>query len=131
MFSAVVMVAVSAAGCGLSDASTRACSAGKALAARVNERIEEQIPRSRWLATVIVGEAKAVEPTFKELVAQADDEDVKAALTDLSKIFADFNRDVSPKLDDTFAGDHEFAGDVAQFKTALNDHTDKLNAACA
>ncbi|MET0135752.1 MAG: hypothetical protein ABW215_19400 [Kibdelosporangium sp.] len=120
-----VMVSVSAAGCGgLSEASTQACSEGKASAAHAKGIVDNGPPE------LMVMVAKSKSPDFQELAAKADDDDVRSALTELSKTFAEFKPDLS-KVPTALRSDPEFTRYVNDFKAAVGDRAAKLGTACS
>jgi hypothetical protein len=124
------VVAATAVGCGLSDASARACSQGKDELAYVIREMDRMPGGPEIIAAAMVGMARSSGPTFDMLAAQADDDDVRAAFADLSNTLAEFERDVSPKVADVF-GDHKLGADMERLAVALNDHWDTLSTACA
>lgn len=119
-----VVIAASAAGCGgLSEASTQSCSQGKAVAAQANSYLVGP-------PELMVQMAGLLPRKFDEYAAKADDEDVKTALADLSKTFADFKPDMS-KRPTALRRDLEFDRYIDQFKAAVKDNAGKLETACA
>jgi hypothetical protein len=119
-----IMISLSAAGCGLSEAATQVCSEGKAIAARAREFVDNGPPE------IMIGLAKAASPKLDELAAKADDEDVKSALTSLSKTFTDFQPDMS-KVPTTLRSFPEFNRYIDDFKAAVLNRANNLEQACS
>jgi hypothetical protein len=120
-----IVVSLTAAGCGgLSEASTQACSEGKATAARAKEFVDNGPPE------IMIQLAGSASPKFDELAAEADDEDVKSALAGLSKTFADFRPDMS-KVPTALRSFPEFTRYVDDFKAAVGSGANNLAQACS
>jgi hypothetical protein len=120
-----IVVLLTAAACGgLNEASTQACSEGKATATRVREFVDVGPPE------VMIELARSASPKFEELAAKADDEDVKSSLTSLSKTFTDFKPDMS-RRPTALKSDREFNRYVDGFKTAVRDGANNLDQACS
>ncbi|GAB3460355.1 hypothetical protein [Actinophytocola sediminis] len=119
-----VVAAFSVSGCGLSEASAEACTAGKKQGKYVQGMIESGPPE------IMVTLAEGVAPEFKERADDADDEDVKAAFTKLSQTFTDFSPDMS-KRPTALQQDPEFERYIEEFKTSVRDQLDELDAVCS
>ncbi|OLF19153.1 hypothetical protein [Actinophytocola xanthii] len=122
----LVVVTVSAAGCGdaLSEASAQACSEGRSRAAQAREFVENGPPE------LMVELARTTGPEFGKLAEKADDEDVSAALAELSRTFEEFEPDMS-KVPTALQRYPEFDRYIEDFKASVRNHSEELNTACA